>query len=225
MDRVNEATEAVFNALAQLREADAGAVPMPELVHQQLAMYIEQAARSAARAGFTQQDADDIRYALTALTDEIVLQQEGALREFWMPRLLQLRFFNENVAGEAFFTRLADLRRDPARADVLRVYYMCLLFGFQGRYRVRGGQIELADITDRVKEDLTRARQLVAESNLSPHGARPYEPIADAHRNNLLVWLSIAAATASLVLYVWLKLDLAAHANQLVERLTQLSEV
>ncbi|MEY4575681.1 MAG: hypothetical protein RL701_384, partial [Pseudomonadota bacterium] len=60
MDRVTEVTEAVFNAIAQIQRMDEGS-GMPELVHQQLTMYIEQAARSALRTGFSQQDVDDIR--------------------------------------------------------------------------------------------------------------------------------------------------------------------
>lgn len=222
MDRVTEVTEAVFNAVAQIQRMDEG-TGMPELVHQQLIMYIEQTGRAAARGGFSQQDVDDMRYALVALTDEIVLQKSGALREYWLPRLLQLRFFNENVAGNAFFERLDGVRKDPARAEVLRIYYLCLLFGFQGKYRVRGGQVELADIVDRIKGDLLHAKQIVPELPLSPQGARPYEPIADARRNMLLVWLSVAAATASFVLYFWLKLSLGSAAGRLVERVSALA--
>ncbi|MEY4581696.1 MAG: hypothetical protein RL701_6399, partial [Pseudomonadota bacterium] len=198
---------------------------MPELVHQQLTMYIEQAARSALRTGFSQQDVDDIRFALVGLTDEAVLQKGGALRDYWLPHLLQLRYFNENIAGEQFFERMDSIRRDSTRAEILRVYYLCMLFGFQGKYRVRGGQVELADIIDRIKGDLIQSKQIVSELPLSPQGGRPYEPIADARRNMLLVWISVAAATASFVLYFWLKLSLGSDAARLVERVTALTGV
>ena len=132
-----------------------------------------------------------------------MLQKGGALRDFWMPRLLQMRYFNENVAGEAFFERLAAIRRDPTRSDVLRVYYLCLLFGFRGKYRVRGGELELLDIIDARAQradpraaDPDRARA-VAER------AAQYEPLADARRNMLMVWLSVVAAVVtSVLLYV-----------------------
>jgi type VI secretion system protein ImpK len=224
MDRVTEVTEAVFNAIAQIQRMDEGS-GMPELVHQQLTMYIEQAARSASRSGFSQQDVDDIRFALVGLTDEAVLQKGGALRDYWLPHLLQLRYFNENIAGEQFFERMDSIRRDSTRAEILRVYYLCMLFGFQGKYRVRGGQVELADIIDRIKGDLIQAKQIVSELPLSPQGGRPYEPIADARRNMLLVWISVAAATASFVLYFWLKLSLGSDAARLVERVTALTGV
>jgi type VI secretion system protein ImpK len=223
MDRVTEVTESVFNALAQIQRMDPDSTPLPEVIHQQLSTYIDQGMRAASRAGFTQQDVDDMRYALVALTDETVLQKGGPLRDFWLPRLLQMRSFGENVAGEAFFHRLEAIRRDPQRTDALRVYYLCLLFGFHGQYRVRGGQLELADIIERVREDLVRLKVVPTELGLSPHGPRPYESIADAQRNMLLVWVSVAAAVASVVLYAWLKLSLIDDAARLVERVVALS--
>ncbi len=223
MDRVTEVTEAVFNALAQIQRMDPESTPMPEVIHQQLSTYIDQGMRGATRLGFSQQDIDDMRYAIVALTDETVLQKGGALRDFWLPRLLQLRYFNENLAGEAFFHRLEAVRRDPHRLEVLRVYYLCMLFGFHGQYRVRGGQIELADILDRVRDELARAKQIPSELALSPHGPRPYEPMADAQRNLLLVWLSVVAASASVLLYIGLKLSLINQATLFIERLVSLS--
>jgi type VI secretion system protein ImpK len=223
MDRVIEATEAVFNGLAQIQRMDPQASAMPELIYQQFSTYVEQAARSATRMGFSQSDADDIRFALVALTDETVLQKGGALRDYWLPRPLQLRYFNENVAGEAFFARLEKLRRDPTRSDVLRVYYLCLLFGFRGQYAVRGGQAELAEIIERVRDELVRHEAIASDVPLSPQGKRPYEPIADARRNSLLVWISVAGATASLIVYLWFKLSLGSHTSQLVERMVALT--
>ncbi len=223
MDRVTEITEATFNALAQIQRMDPDSTPMPEVIHQQLSTYIDQGMRAATRAGFAQQDVDDMRYALVALTDETVLQRGGPLRDFWLPKLLQLRYFGENVAGQAFFHRLEQVRSDSKRLDVLRVYYLCLLFGFHGQYRVRGGQVELADITERVREDLVRAKVVPTDLALSPQGPRPHEPIADAQRNMLLVWLSVVAAVASVLLYVWLKLSLIDQAGRFFERLASLT--
>lgn len=223
MDRVIEATEAVFNGLAHIQRMDPQAAAMPELIYQQFSTYVEQATRSAARMGFSQSDADDIRFALVALTDETLLQKGGALRDYWLPRPLQLRYFNENIAGEAFFSRLEALRRDPTRSDVLRVYYLCLLFGFRGQYAVRGGGADLAEIIERVRDELVRHDAIASDAPLSPHGKRPYEAIADARRNSLLVWISVASATASLIVYLWFKLSLGSHTSQLVERMVALT--
>lgn len=223
MDRVIEATEAVFNGLAHLQRMEPQAGGMPELIYQQFSTWVEQAARAAARMGLSQHDADDIRFALVALIDETVLQKGGPLRDHWLPRPLQLRYFNENIAGEAFFARLEHIRKDPARSDVLRVYYLCLLFGFRGQYAVRGGQAELTEIIERVRDELVRHKAIASDVPLSPSGKRPYEAIADARRNSLLVWISVASATASLIVYLWFKLSLGSHTTQLVERMVALA--
>jgi type VI secretion system protein ImpK len=223
MDRVIEATEAVFNGLAQIQRMDSNSALLPELVYQQFSTYVEQAARAATRMGFSQSDADDIRFALVALTDESILKKGGPLRDYWLPRPLQLRYFNENVAGEAFFSRLASIRRDTTRSDVLRVYYLCLLFGFRGQFAVRGGQTELEEIIEKVRDELVRCKAIASDVPLSPHGARPYESIADARRNSLLIWISVASATASVIVYLWFKLSLGSHTSQLVERMASLT--
>lgn len=222
MDRITEITESVFHALLQVQRRDPASMPMPELVHQQMCTYLDQCARLGGKLGVSQQDLDEIRYALAALVDEVVLNKGGALRDFWLSQLLQLKYFNENVAGDMFFERLTVLRRDPSRVDVLKVYYLCLMFGFRGKYRVRGGELELLDIVDGVRNELVRAKVIPSDTLLSPSGTRPYEAIADQRRNQLLIWFAVAAAAFSAILYIWLKLSLLDRAEQLVERLTTL---
>ena len=180
----------MFNALAQIQRMDPDSTPMPEMIHQQLSTYIDQGVRAATRMGFSQHDVDDMRYALVALTDETVLQKGGAAA-----RLLA-----------AAAAAAALLRRERGRRSVLpsprercgairRASTSCACTtcaccsAFTGKYRVRGGQLELADIIERVREDLARAKVVPSELALSPHGPRPYEAIADARRNMLLVWL------------------------------------
>jgi type VI secretion system protein ImpK len=223
MDPITELTEATFNAVSQLRRLDGNQVGMPEVLHQQLCTFVEQAARGARKAGMAQEDAEDIRYALVALVDETVLGRGGALRDMWLPRTLQLRFFNENIAGEAFFQRLQKLRGDRNRVPVLRVYYLCLLFGFAGKYKVRGGEVELADLIDEVRAELKRAGELHEGEDLSPRGPRPYESLADSRRNALVWWTCIVAASASVLLYLFLKLSLTHESTQFVERLAAIT--
>lgn len=222
MDRITEITEAVFHALLQLQRSDAVSMPAPELIHQQMCTYLEQGTRLGSKLGVAQQDLDEIRYALAALVDESILTKGGPLREFWLSKLLQLKYFGENVAGDMFFERLTVLRRDPSRVEILKVYYLCLMFGFRGKYRVRGGELELLDVIDAVRNELVRARAIPSDSTLSPNGNRPYEAIADHKRNSLLVWISLASASFSALLYVWLRLSLVDRADQLVQRLSGL---
>ncbi|MCZ7682607.1 MAG: DotU family type IV/VI secretion system protein [Sandaracinaceae bacterium] len=222
MDRVNEVTKEVFNALAQIRRADERAQPMPEMLYQRMRSFIDRAMRRAAELGFSQQDVQDIGYALVGLTDELVMSKGGELRDYWLPRSLQLQLFNTNVAGEGFFNNLQNLRHDPSRMEVLKVYYLALLFGFQGQYRVRGGEIELASIVEDVGAALTRAG-MIGETALAPHAARPQENLGGVRSHMPLVWASVAALVVAGGIWVGLQLQLGSKADDLIEHIESTS--
>lgn len=223
MDRVNEVTKEVFNALAQIRRADERSQPMPEMLYQRMRSFIDRSMRRASELGFSQQDVQDIGYALVALTDELVMSKGGELRDYWLPRSLQLQLFNTNVAGEGFFTNLDNLRHDPSRMEVLKVYYLCLLFGFQGQYRVRGGEIELASIIEDVGNTLTRAG-MIGETTLAPHAARPQENLGGVRSHMPLVWISVAAVVVSFGIYFGLQWSVSNQADDLVEHIQQTNQ-
>lgn len=216
MDRINEITKDALQGVIQIRQLDASARPQPELLHQRMRTFVERAMRRATELGYAAQDSQDIAYALVALIDETALARPGELRDFWQRRTLQLAFFNENVAGDNFFERLQLLMGDPSRADVLRVYYTCLLLGFQGKYRIRGGEIELASVTERAAESLRVAN---APALLSPSGARPRDARGGVRRALPLVGGSLVAVVASVLLYSALKLSIASSASDLANRI------
>jgi type VI secretion system protein ImpK len=219
MDRINEVTKDCFNAIAQVRQLDDASLPAPELLHQRLRSFIDAMFQRAAQAGFAREDVNDIAYAIVALADEVVLAKSEQVREYWIPNLLQLHYFQENVAGEAFFTRLEGIRRDPRRVEILRVYYLALAFGFQGRYRVRGGELELLTLTDALQRELARGRRFESET-LSPNGERPSEALSRSGRSGPLLWVSIAAMGLALVLYIGLRVGVAVSAGSVVERIS-----
>lgn len=222
MDRVNEVTKEVFNALAQIRRADERSQPMPEMLYQRMRSFIDRSMRRASELGFSQQDVQDIGYALVGLTDELVMSKGGELRDYWLPRSLQLQMFNTNVAGEGFFNNLQNIRHDPSRMEVLKVYYLCLLFGFQGKYRIRGGEVELASIVEDVGSVLTRAG-MIGESALAPHAARPQENLGGVRSHMPLVYISLAAVVVAVGIYVGLQLSVSSQADELVEHIQQTS--
>jgi type VI secretion system protein ImpK len=207
MDRVNEVTKDCFDTLIQLRHAEAAAIPPPEVLNHRLRGVVEEVLRRAAVLGFSHQDAQDMGYALVALMDELVLNKPEPYRQFWMSNLLQLHYFNETVAGDSFFNRLTAVRKDPHRAEVLRVYYLCLKFGFQGRYRIRGGDLELNTLTDAVQKDLERAQTFDTDV-LAPHGERPVEKLTLATRRLSLTSAALAAVFIALLFYGGLFLGL-----------------
>lgn len=222
MDRVDQVTKDCFNALIQIRALDPSAQPPPEVLHQRLRSFVDAMSARGREAGFSQEDVRDMAYAIVALADEIVLSSSGPARQFWMSRPLQLHYFNENTAGDGFFDRVEALRQDPSRADVLRVYYLCLMLGFYGRYRLRGGEAELLSITEAVAQDLARARQFGGET-LSPHGERPAEARGASRRELPLLWLAGGAVVLSLALYVGLRVAIGGEADRTGQRIEQLN--
>lgn len=218
MDRITGVTGECFNALVQLRQLDDSALPAPEALHRKLRTFVDAAMQRAAQAGFAREDVNDIAYAIVALADELALSRSERIRQFWDGRQLQLHYFQENVAGEGFFTRLEGLRRDPRRHEVLRVYDLALLFGFEGRYRVRGGELELLNLQDDLQRELARSRAHDAET-LSPQAEPPEATRAGGARSGRLLLVGGAALGAALLLVLGLRIWLGASVRSIVERI------
>jgi type VI secretion system protein ImpK len=222
MDRITEVTRDCFDALIQLRRLDDAALPAPEALHERLRSFVDAMFQQASQAGLSREDANDIAYAIVALADEIVLTRSESLRDFWAGRSLQLHYFRENVAGDAFFTRLEGVRRDPRRRDVLRVYYLALLFGFQGGHRVRGGELELMRLVDDLHRDLQHGRRIDAEA-LSPHGERPEEKDRGRKRVGLVLWVATGALALAILTYAGFWIALGAGSGDVAQRIENVS--
>ena len=156
---------------------------------------------------------------LVDIADEVAQSKSEALRQFWGSQQLQLLYFQENVAGEGFFTRLETLRRDPRRHEVLRVYTLALLFGFQGRYRVRGGELELMNLLDDLQRSLARAREHESET-LSPQGEPPEVTRAGGRGRGMLLYAAGGAIAAAVALVVVLRVWLGSSVSSVVERIS-----
>jgi len=207
MERVTEVTKDCIAAIIRLRQAQTPELPSPETLHHRLRLEVDDVRRRAAVMGFSQQDAQDMAYALVALIDELMLAKGEQYREFWMSNLLQQHFFNENVAGNGFFTRLNAIRKDPQRFEVLQVYYLSMQLGFQGSYRIRGNDLELLTLIDAVQKELERTRPKASDV-LSPHGERPSESRVLSRRASPVLVFSLGAVAFALVVYLGLYVSL-----------------
>ncbi len=224
MNRVTEITRDCFNAIAQLRAAEAGSLPPPEQLHARLRRFVDDLLRRAGDAGLGREEASDVAYPVVALADEVMqTKEDDAIRSFWNAHPLQLQYFGENVAGEAFFSRLERARRDPRRADALRAHHLALAFGFQGRYRVHGGELELLGITEAVAREVLRGAEHDRET-LSPHGEGKGEHGAATARGGLLLWVAAGLLAASVALYAGLRIALASGTADVVERISALAK-
>jgi type VI secretion system protein ImpK len=218
MDEVHAATQDCFGAIQQLRHADPAMLPAPEVLQRRLRSFIDRMQAQLADAGVPHQDVEDIAYAIVALADEVALNAGEPLASGWMGQLLQMHYFRENTAGDGFFSRLENIRRDPRRHDALRVYALCLWFGFQGRYRVRGGELELMTLSESLQREVVpRPSEL---ETLSPNGGRPTEALSRARANSTLLLLAGGALVFALLLFFGLKLALVGSLSAMTDEMT-----
>jgi type VI secretion system protein ImpK len=166
---------------------------------------IAAADQEARQAGYAQGDVRYALYAVVAFLDESVLNSAQPMFRDWPRRPLQDELFGGHVAGEAFFQYLQQLMtRDPSAdlADVLEVYLLCLLLGFQGRYSATNRD-ELGLWTSRVRELVSRLRG--GTPPLAPDWAIPTGEVVPRTSDPWLRRLLVAAAATlvvALVLYV-----------------------
>jgi len=121
---------------------------------------LKKAAAETAERGYTGEDARVATFAVVALLDETVLSLGNPVFHDWQRAPLAVELYGMGVAGEIFFSsvdRLLARQDSTTLADLLEVYYLCLLLGFGGRYG-RGGSVDLRDYTNRVGERIRQIR-------------------------------------------------------------------
>jgi type VI secretion system protein ImpK len=213
MNGLLDATQPCFGAISQIRHLDPLSVQSPEALQARLCGFVDEMRSRLGQAGLGGQDVEDIAYAVVALADEVALNAGEALGSYWMMNLLQFKYFRENTAGDGFFTRLDEIRRNPRRKDALRAYTLCLLFGFQGKYRVRGGELELLTLIESLQREALHAGG--GGEALSVHGQRPVEALGGAKRNLPLLVAVVGAVVAAVLLYSVLRIVLGHNMSSL----------
>lgn len=80
------------------------------------------------------------RYVLCAVLDEAVMSTSWGTESYWAEHSLLTRFHNETWGGEKVFTILSRLLENPERYKLLLEFiYLCLMLGFEGKYKVVDG--------------------------------------------------------------------------------------
>lgn len=208
----------IFETILKIR---ANLVTPSEDLRRWIGAELQRIERTAETLHFPHRQAQAAKFAVVAFTDETVLTADFPLRLDWERSPLQLEYFGVQLAGETFFERLDALVADvDNEADVLEVYYVCLLLGFRGKYKLVGEE-QLAGVIARVEDALRRAGRLRAYG-LAPHAHTGDQP--DAVRDDALIpswvklWGSVAIAGVVLLyvfLYAVLQSDLRAALVQL----------
>ncbi|HKI00425.1 MAG TPA: DotU family type IV/VI secretion system protein [Thermoanaerobaculia bacterium] len=119
------------------------------------------------------------QYVMAALADEIFLYLDWPGRDAWRTQLLEFKLFQSYQAGEEVFRRIeAVLRtRDPADAELARVYLMALALGFRGALRGPDGQARI---------DWYRRELYTFLTNRDPSTPRePHSLFPEAYQSNI----------------------------------------
>jgi type VI secretion system protein ImpK len=205
---------------AYIRDAkDLGAV---EHLRGRLHHLFQAAEEQGRNVGIPQDTLTQAKYAVAAYLDEMIINSRWSLRDQWSSKPLQYDFFGEFVAGEGFYKRLDAVRnRLPVDLDLLEVFAMCLIFGFEGQYRLHDREM-LKGVLQDVTREIQAKRGEVAV--LSPRGRRPDE-LLELVKRELPAW-AILVTGAGLVLLFYLALSFLSSqdAGHVVEQLRRLMQ-
>lgn len=91
------------------------------------------------------------KYCLCTFVDELAVRA-GWADETWSKNSLLVSFYDETWGGERFFEIIQNLKQDSDKnIDLLEFMYLCLQFGYKGKYQVlNNGELGI----DKIKRDL-----------------------------------------------------------------------
>jgi type VI secretion system protein ImpK len=156
---------------------------------------------------YGQNQIQSAKFALAAFADEIMLSAAFPLREEWEKFPLQLEYFREHLAGVKFFEKLDELLKNAEQeADVIEVYYVCMLLGLKGKYKIYM-EDQLKGVMETTANELRRVGRL-QEADLSPHWRVADQPPPPPKRG-IPLWMKISAGLLlAFVFFVFVVLSL-----------------
>ena len=194
--------QGVFTGIVRVQ---AGRQPIgaPDAFQRRMEDLLVEIDREATKAGYRKEDIEEANYAVVAFLDETVLTSQDPARDRWSS--WQAKKYTGAIAGEGFFEHLKVLRnrRESLQlADVLEVYYLCLLLGYQGRYAIDYAS-ELQFLIDDLRLQIERVRgrrELLSPDGAIPPGEPVRPPTADPLMRNLQL---VALLSVSVVVLSW----------------------
>lgn len=144
--------------------------PDPALLQKHLCHEIKAFENKAQTLGYHTQIILAARYILCALIDEIILASNFGHE--W-PKHALINYFHRDhqeisVEADRFFLILERSLHDPAvHLDLLELLYLCLKFGYEGKYRlIERSHFELRSITDNLYQCIRQQRNDFSKSLL-----------------------------------------------------------
>jgi len=216
----NELVHLASPVLEIIMQVKANRVVPSNDLRRQIDGLLKQLETRGEQAGYKERQIQAAKFSLAAFVDEMVLTAQFPLREQWERHPLQLEYFGEHLAGVTFFNRLDDLLKDSANeADVIELFYLCLLLGYKGKYKIYYEQ-ELKTVIEGVADHLRRVNRLRG-GVLSPHWRvtdQP-EPIVDPGIPNWVKMAGAVAIAAVVIIYMVFRVWLHGDASSTLERL------
>jgi type VI secretion system protein ImpK len=222
LDRLALLYEGILTAIVRVQNGSQQMQDV-ELFRSRMKQALREIADTAARRGYAQEDVREAEFAVVAFLDEMVLSSQDASRTQWARKSMGEELFEQRSAGELFFRRLEALRanRDSQElAEVLEVYYLCLLLGYEGRYA--GGsrtelQLLMSNVRDRIDRIFGRQKEFSPDAALPPD--RPPQVAVDPLRKQLKVF-AVSALIFALLCFIGFRWHLASKVDD-IERSAQ----
>ena len=185
-----------------------------ETFRRRMKSVLDEVERNAVTLKYDFEDIRDTHLAVVAFLDEVVLASNDACRGEWARLPMAQALYGQPNAGDVFFDRLEETQRSrkdtQQLADVLEVYLLCMLLGFEGRYS-GGSKAEIRRIVDQTRTRIDhirqRSRRLSPDAALQDAAATPVILPGPKNRFQLRA-IAIGAAIGVVVLFVILKLHL-----------------
>jgi type VI secretion system protein ImpK len=201
------ALQEVLTAIGRVR-ANRQSVTDAATFRNHIKQLITAAHEQARRSGFASEDVKLAIYAIVVFLDESILNSPLPVLAGWSRKPLQEELFGEHMGGEVFYDKLRELmgRQDSEQlSDLLEVYELCLLLGFQGRYGA-AGQNEVQRWAGAAADKIARIRGTARE--LAPFWPPPERETFPAQRDPWIRRLALAAiGLTSAAILVWIVLS------------------
>ena len=168
--------------------------------------------------GYSGEDFKNAVLAVVALLDESILNLKNPVFADWPRQPLQEELFHVHTAGEIFFENVQRMLAQPDSddlADVLEIYDLCILLGFQGRYSF-GARGELRGIREAIAAKIRRIRGY--NPMIAPDWALTQEAVVQTSTDpwkKRLTWIAIICFIVTIVLFILFKIFLSAGVSEL----------
>jgi type VI secretion system protein ImpK len=209
LDRLALLYEGILTAIVRV-QTGRQQVQDPESLRVRMKQALKEIASVAPRKGYSAEDLQEADFAVVAFLDETILTATDGSASQWAGKSLCEELFGQRSAGELFFKHLEALRanRDSFElAEVLEVYYLCLLLGYEGQFS-GGAKTELQLLMSNLRERIERI--FGKNPEFSPDAALTDEPAPPApqvdslnHQSRLFAIAALVLAILSFIGFYW----------------------